>query len=249
MTLPTPDSTGSLLKRDFDQVTSAMQRARAVSVAEKANLAAGDTAIREIIDRIYKPFTRSTASGGFWNTIQDLSAGAHFKNFYSAQLSKRISFDPIDDVNLANNQITLDGNKLDIDEKIVIEGPGTPPGGLVKGTNYWVKAKVGQQITFAATLGGAEIDLVAPKGSGLCFVDARLAADFTTLITALEAVIDEIIVEVPVAAITLELLFVTFDKALASSVDGLAEKVLTSVQTATLQTKLQDVVDAIDAPL
>lgn len=247
MPLPTVQSSGDPLKARFDKVIGAMERARLISVTEKAVLAAGDTPIQTIIDGIYKPFARSAAEGGLWHLISDLSAGKHFRNYYRAQLSKRISF-VAGDENLTTDRITLDGNDLAVSDPVRIVGPGTPPTGLLVDTNYWIFDKQGQGCSFKPTLGGAKIDLTA-AGSGTNFVELRVGTDFTTLINALEAVVDEIIVEVPVTTTTLELRAVKFDKALASSTSGLSDAVLTSTQTATLQTKLQDVVDAIEAPV
>lgn len=247
MALPTVDSTGDALKAKFDRVIVAMHNARAVSVKWKALLAAGDTAIQDIIDNIYVPFARDTTRGGFWHVILDLAAGKQFRNYYREQLSQRISF-LAGDENLTTDRITLDGNLFAVSDPVEISGPGTPPTGLTIGTNLFVFDKQGQGVSFKSTLAGAKINLTA-AGSGKNFVDLRVGTDFTTLTDALEAVVDEIIVEVPVTVTTLELRSVKFDKALALNLDGLSQAVLTSTQTATLQTKLQDVIDAIEAPV
>lgn len=248
MPLPTVDSTGDPLKAQFDRVMVAMHNARAVAVKWKPILAAGDTAIQDIIDDIYVPFARATERGGFWHLISDLTTGKHFRNYYDEQLSLRISF-VAGDENLTTDRITLDGNKFAVNDKVRIEGPGTPPTGLVVGVNYWVFDKQGQGVSFKTSLvSGVKINLTA-QGSGQNFVELRIANDLTTLITALEEVIDQIILAVPVTPTTLELRSVTFDKALATNLNGLAEVALTPAQTATLQTKLQDVIDAIEAPV
>ena len=248
MSLPTPDSTGNVLKRDFELVVKILQRARSVSVTEKANLAAAPTAIRHIIDAIYRPFARSTADGGFWHSIVDLAAGNHFRAYYVEQLYQRIAYTSAE-VKGGVERITLDGNKFSVNDKVRFVGSGDPPGNIVLKTNYWIKEKVGDDCSFAATSGGSAINLVQSSAKGNVFVERRVGGDFTTLENALEAVIDEIITLVPVTAVTLELRSVKFDKALSNSSDGLEEVTLTEAQTATLRTKLQDVVDAIDAPL
>lgn len=249
MPLPTVDSSGDALKARFDRVIVAMHNARAVSVTSKAQLAAGDTAIKDIIDDIYVPFVREAARGGFWKVMTDLAAGKHFRRYYREQLSQRIKFEAGDE-NLATDRITVDGNKFDVDDPVEIVGTGTPPTGLTVKTDYFVfdKNAGGGAVSFKVGLGGTKINITA-AGSGENYVQLRVGADFTTLIDALEAVIDEIIVEVPVTTTTLELRSVKFDKALASNLDGLEEAVLTSTQTATLQTKLQAVIDAIEAPV
>ena len=245
--LPTPDSTGTPLKIRFDRVVSAVQRARLISINEKAKLAAGNVAIEQIIDNIYLPFARRSSDGGIWHTIQEFSIGKLFQNFYANQLFQRLSYEP-GDANLTTDRVSLDGNTFPLDAKVEWQGTGTPPAPLTKGTNYWVKDKQGQGISFSATLGGAKIDLTT-QGTGSTFVSLRVGADFNTLITEVEAVIDEIIAMVPVTTTTLELRNVKFDKGLISSTNGLQQMVLTPAQTATLRTKLQAVTDAIGVTL
>lgn len=249
MAVPTTKSRGSQYDEDFKKLTTTLIYARSLAVNHKAAMAAGPVTIESIIDGIYIPFAAKAANGGIWNTILNLTSNPAFMDYYYEQISLRFPFDA-DSVNLATDRITVDGNKFNVDDPVKIEGAGTPPGGLTKGTNYWVfdKNPAGTAISFSATVDGAIINLTTGT-AGLLFVEYRGDTDFSALNTALEAVIDQIISDVPVTATTLELRMQKFDKALASSDTGISDVTLSSAQTANLQTDLQSVVDAIEAPI
>lgn len=248
MPLSTIQSTGKPLQIKFDRVITAMQQARAISVTWKATLAAGNTPIQDIIDGIYVPFVQSTSRGGFWRTISDEGTGKQFRNYYRDQLSQRIAFEPGDE-NLTTDRITLGGNNFATGDPVQLAGPGTPPGGLTKGVNYWVFDKQGQGVSFATAATATKINLIAvPTGHN--FVEMRVGADFTTLTTALEAVIDQIVADLPVAtATTAEIQSLAFDKNLTFNPTGLKRSAMTATQTAEIQTDLQSVIDAIEAPV
>lgn len=245
--IPTPDSTGIPLKLRYDRVVTAIQRARLISTNERNLLNSGNTSIERIIDFIYIPFTASSDNGGIWKTISEFSTGKAFHNFYSSQLFQRLSYSP-NDANLTTDRVVLDGNLFSLNAKVEWQGSGVPPAPLVKGTNYWIKDKQGNGVSFSATEGGAKIALT-DQGSGSTFVSLRLSQDFSDLITAIEAVIDEIINIVPVTTGTLELRNLIFDKNLLTSSTGLENASLTPAQTSVLRTKLLDVTNVIGTPL
>jgi hypothetical protein len=251
MSLPTSHSIGSPLKDRFNFVVTALQDVRVLAVNQRADLSAGDVSVDTIINRIYKPMVRATNQGGYWNTLIDLAAGKQFRNYYKEQLSQKINFDPAEGVgwSTTTNRLLLDGNEFNNDDPVRIGGPGTPPTGVSKDTNYWVVDKTGLSgIGLAATFQGSKINLTA-AGSGSCYLELRVAQDFTTTINAIEAVIDEIISVIPVTPTTLEIRSQKFDKTLSLNSNGLEEIVLNNIQTATLQAKLLDVVNSIEAPV
>lgn len=99
MALPTVQSSGDALKARFDKVVSAMERARTLSVSQKAVLIGGNTPIQTIIDAIYLPFARSTAQGGFFHLISDLSgpcARSAFKRYRPVELPSQVGISHVE---------------------------------------------------------------------------------------------------------------------------------------------------------
>lgn len=241
MGLPNTASQTDTIDSDVKRLNTTLVQVRRISVNQKAALAAGPVSIDTIVSAIYVPFVSD-----FWPTITELKGKPQVLDRYYEQIGRRILVDP-DDTNLTTDRVVLDGNRFAVSDPVQLQGSGTPPTGLVKGTNYFVFDKQGDGVSFKATLGGGKIDLTG-AGSGAVWVEYRAIPDLNTLETALEAAIDEIITLIPVTTTTLEIRSQKFDKALAQGTTGLEEVTQTAVQTATLQTKLQDTTDTIDAP-
>lgn len=247
MAVPTRESRGSAFEQQFINLSQALVNARRICVSQKAAMVAGSVSISSIISGLYVPLVSTAAKKGIWKIITEISSNPAFMNYYYEQIGLRFPFDA-DDVNLGTDKITLNGNEFLVGDPVKIEGPGTPPGGLTKGTNYFVEAKTAEAISFKPTPGGSIINLTSGT-AGQLYCEFRAIPSFTTLIAALEEVIDQIIIDIPTALITLEIRALKFDKTLSASTDGLELATLASIATSTLQTKLQDVVDAIEVPL
>lgn len=244
MAVPTRVSRGSPFEIQFAKLNNALINAVSIAANQKTAMAAGLVLISNIVNGLYIPFAGASSKQGIWHTVLDITADPAFMNYYYDQMHLRLLIDP-DNINLTTDRITLNGNRFVVDDPVKFEGPGTPPAPLDKTSNYFVFDKLGEGVSFKTIPAGAKIDLTN-AGSGAVFCEYRAIPDINTLTTALEAVIDQVITDVPVTATTLEIRAQKFDKALASSVTGIAEVSLSSAQTATLQTKLQDVIDAIE---
>ncbi len=119
---------------------------------------------------------------------------------------------------------------------------------MVAGTTYFVLAKpTTDTITLSITVQGSQINLTG-KPTGGNVLRFALKPELDTLETAMEAVIDQVIADVPVTA-TLELRAQKFDKPLAASSTGLSDATLTVAQTAAIRADLLTLQNTIEAPI
>ena len=111
-----------------------------------------------------------------------------------------ITFDGSDDevlgtgiVNIVNNTIKLTTSQqeaLPVGSAVTYDsGGGTSIGGLVSGTQYFIKTSTGDKVSLSATNGGAEIDITGVgSGTSHTFTGETATATATKLDGALEAV-------------------------------------------------------------
>jgi len=244
MPVPSRDSRTGPLTAEVNALLGLLSAARRLAVQQQATLSS-DAAISHIVDNIYIPFVQTN---GFWDTLKRVRALPGFNAAYLIEVGLRFTFGPAH-VSPAPNRINLEGNGFAVDDPVRFIEKDVLPTPFVEGTTYFVLDKpTANTIRLAATVQGAVIDITAdPVGSNV--IRFGIGGPLNTLETAMEAVIDEIILAVPVTTTTLELRTHTFDKALASSTDGLADTVLTPAQTASIRAELLNVQNAIEAPV
>jgi hypothetical protein len=243
MLIPTTESISDDLERQFDQVNKALIACRRLAVYWKSQCAAGDISIHELLHGLYVPFVQE-APFGIWNTVKLLNSPA-LRNFYADKLGKRIQ---VIDVRGSVDDLNCEGHNFDVDDKVRFRGPGSPPDEYDKVTNYYVVNVNGDFVQLSATEGGTAIDHGIGGWEGTIYLQMEWSDEQSALKDAIEAVIDQIILDVPVGGSN-DIEHLRFNKYLAQSSTGLREMTLTSVETADIQTKLQDVIDLIEAPI
>ncbi len=243
MALPTTASTSDDLAKNFDLVNRAIIAARSLCVTWKASCAAGDVAIMDVVHGIWTPFVQE-APYGIWNTVKILNSGA-LKAYYADKVNKRIE---ISIVRNATDELVLEDHAFIVGDPVFLKGTGVAPNGLVKGDPYFVVEVDGDDIKVSLTEGGAVIDIGTGDYVGDVFVQLDVAVIHVPLKDAIEAVIDEVKLIIPIDGSNNVLGF-RMDKFLTYSTTGLRPMFLTSIVTADLQTKLQDVIDLIEAPV
>lgn len=243
MSVPTRDSRNKPLTSEVASLLSDLAQARKLAVNQQAVLLS-DTPIADIIKNIYVPLVRDV---GFWETVKRVRLIGNFNRLFLDEVGLRFIIGPAD-VNPGNNRVVLGDNSFSIDDPVRFKEHDVLPGGLVEGTTYFILAKpTTGSVTLSATVQGAELDITS-NPTGMNVLRFALNPELNAMETAMEAVIDQVILDVPVTAVTFELRSQIFDKALASSSNGLADAILTAAQTATLRTKLLDLQNSIEAP-
>jgi len=243
MLIPTTASISDDLEKQFDLVNKAIIACRRLAVDWKANCAAGDVSIYELLFGLYVPFTQESPFG-IWNTVKLLNSPA-LRNFYADKLGKRIQ---VIDVRGSVDDLNCEGHNFDVDDKVRFKGPGSPPDEYDKLTDYYVVNVNGDFIQLSTTEGGTAIDHGIGGWEGTIYLQMEWSDEQSALKDAIEAVIDQIILDVPVGDAG-DIEGLRFNKFLAQSSTGIREFSMSSTDTADIQTKLQDVIDLIEAPI
>lgn len=246
MAVPTAKSRGDVVSQEVLDIHRAIVTAREIAVTWQANLLS-NTPVSKILNGIYLPYAAGVDYGGIWRTLSSGRTIASFLKDYLTEIEMGFEFGPAD-VFPAQDGIEIGENNFSVDDPVDFIQRDTLPAPLLPDTTYFIQAKpTPDTVRFSATQSGAAIDITS-QGAGLNVLRFNLGPELTALETALEAVIDEIILVVPQNNPGNEILAQTFDKNLAASTTGLADEVLTPAQTATLRARLLDVENAIEAP-
>ena len=149
-------------------------------------------------------FTTATLTAALTNgSVSGITIGNGGKDYNVPTLTiaapSAITFDGSDDevlgtgiVNVTNNTIKLTSaqqSALPVGAAVTYATTGTAIGGLVSGTQYFIKTSTGNKVSLSATNGGAEIDITG-VGSGTThtFTGTTATATATKLDGALESV-------------------------------------------------------------
>ena len=241
--MPTRQSEGQALSDLVTQGANLLASVRAQSVSWKASMASDVNA--ELIEQI------AGYMADVLPKLQDMKARAGFNDLYARLVGPSFQDWDMESINTTANRVTgLPDHNFTVDDRIVIRrNLGTIPTPLVYDTNYWVVAinVPSEWIQISLTQGGAAINLTA-AGSGradLLYNIQPVFGDITTASTGLMALI-----QIELAAMD------KVDasgwhqarKISAAEVTGFVHNTYSSVETATLQTKLQDLINGIRAP-
>lgn len=241
--IPTKQSQGQPLDDLVTQGANLLASVRAQAVTWKANMVAGPVNA-EVIEQI------ASYMSDVLPKFQDMKTRAGFNDLYARMVGPSFQDWDMASINAtANRIIGLPDHSFVVDDRIVIRRrDGTIPTGLAFDTNYWVVAinVVSEWIQVSTTEGGSVIGLT-DDGSG--------RAD---ILFNVQPVLGAITDAGSIVAIQTEL--EAMDKVDASGwhqarkiddtqPDGFSHNTYSSVETATLQTKLQDLIDDIRAPV
>ena len=149
-------------------------------------------------------FTTATLTAALTNgSVSGITIGNGGKDYNVPTLTiaapSAITFDGSDDevlgtgiVNVTNNTIKLTSaqqSALPVGAAVTYATTGTAIGGLVSGTQYFIKTSTGNKVSLSATNGGAEIDITGVgAGTTHTFTGTTATATATKLDGALETV-------------------------------------------------------------
>ena len=150
-------------------------------------------------------YTTATLTASLTNgSVSSIAIGNGGKDYnvptVTVAAPSAITFDGSDDevlgtgiVNIVNNTIKLTTSQqeaLPVGSAVTYDsGGGTSIGGLVSGTQYFIKTSTGDKVSLSATNGGAEIDITGVgSGTSHTFTGEIATATATKLDGALEAV-------------------------------------------------------------
>ena len=192
--------------------------------------AVGDNSIKELWNRLSDIHTR----------INTIRRAANFADQYAKQRGLTYRFDCTADINAATDKIiNLPANHLWLtDHRVdfsIIEG--ALPGGLSEDTNYWVRTvdSPSGTITLSATEGGVS-DINLTNGTGKAIMRLNIRPDINTLVTNLDAALDEIEANLTQRASTYG------DR----TIQAHTYSTRSTTETAALRTDLQAIEDKID---
>jgi len=171
--------------------------------------------------------------------IKEIRRLPDFHDKYADYRGLQFQFNCTDDVNAATDKITnLPANhKFITDTRVdftILEG--ALPGGLSEGTNYFIRTvdASGGTVTLTTTEGGGT-DINLSNGIGVAFMTLNIKPDLADLLTALDAALDEIELNLTQRAVTYDRVNLEVDYSTRDT-----------TSTGTLRTKLQDIEDLIN---
>lgn len=191
--------------------------------------AVGDDVIRDLWQQL----------AGHEADLLEYRRASDFHDEYARYRGLAYVFDSTADVNAATDKIiNLPVNhKFKTDHRVdfrIIEG--ALPGGLAEDTNYWLRTidSPNGTTTLTTTEGGAS-DINLTNGTGRAEMILNIKPDYASLLTAVDAALDEIELNLTQRAPTYDRANLDFTYSTRSTVD-----------TATLRTKLSDIEALID---
>jgi len=169
--------------------------------------------------------------------IDEIRRTPDFHDEYARYRGLAYTFNCTDDISAANDRVlNLPANhRFKTDHRVeFILNEGALPSPLAENTNYFVRTVLNQALTLTTTeSGGTDINLL--NGVGTAEMVLNIKPDLGSLRTNIDLVLDEIELNLTQRATTYDRLNVEHTYSTRSS-----------VETATLQTRLQDVEDLID---
>lgn len=228
--IPTSVSHDKAMADLLDEANALFVNSERVARENRVLMAAG-TVSDEVIENVWRFFARTE------KRLNEIRTAPDFHDEYARYRGLAYSFDSTADVNAATDAIINlpDNHKFKLDNRIefrILEG--ALPGGLSEGTNYFGRTVGTTTLTLSATeSGGSNVNLT--NGTGRAEMLVNIKPDYASLRTAVDAVLDEIELNLTQRA-------PTYDRA---NVD-FTFSTRTIAQTATLRTKLTDVENLID---
>ena len=246
MSLPTRQSQGQTLADLVTQGANLIASMRAQCVTWKANMVAG-AVNAEVIEQIAGYMADNLPK------LQDMKARAGFNDLYARSVGPSFQDWDMAEINpdTVNRIVGLPDHDFAVDDRILLRRKdGTIPTGLAFDTNYWVRAisVASGWIQVATTQGGAAI-VLTDDGSG--------RAD---ILFNVQPVLGAITDPTTGTIVAIQTELEAMDKVDASGwhqarkiddtqTGGFLHNTYSSVETGTLQTKLQDLIDDIRAPV
>lgn len=230
--LPTSDSHGSSMDsvlNEFNNWLKTLYTTANTRRTEMAAAAVSDAVIKEIWDRFANAEDR----------LLEIRRTADFHDAYARYRGLSYEFHCTNNVNAATDKITdlPTNHKFKTDHRVDFTTlEGSLPGALAEDTNYWIRtagAALGT-VTLTTEEGGAS-DINLTNATGRARMNLNIKPDLSALFTAIDAVLDEIELNLAQRATTYDRPNLEHDYTTRST-----------VETATLRTKLQDVEDLID---
>jgi len=241
MAVPTTLSEGQKLSDLVAQGASLMASMRAQCVAWKADMVAG-AVNAEVIEEIANYMAINLPK------LQAMTRKQGFDDAYARNVGPAYEID-LANVNTSTDRFTsLDDHTFAVDDQVIFRlVDGTMPGGVSADTNLWIKLAPATNVQLSATKGGAALNITS-TGSGRAWLLYNVNPVWGAITNPTTG---------SIVAIQTEL--EAMDKVDASgwhqarkiddtAADGYTHNTYSSVETGTLQTKLQDLVDDIRAP-
>lgn len=169
--------------------------------------------------------------------LDQIRRAPDFHDEYARYRGLSYTFNCTDDVNAATDKIINlpDNHKFKTDNRVEFRiNEGALPGGLSEATNYFIRTVGTTDVTITTTEGGgADVNLT--NGTGQAEMLVNIKPDYASLRTAVDAVLTEIETNLTQRAPTYVQASADFSYSTRST-----------VETATLRTKLTDVENLID---
>jgi len=212
------------------QAAALFEQCELVAGAKRTEMAAGAVG-DDVVNETWVFFASAEAQ------LKDFRKNANFHDAYARFKGLSYRFNCTDDVNAGNDRIINlpDNHKFKADHRVefIIQN-GALPTNLSEGTNYWVRDLQLNALGVTTSEGGASnVNLTNATGTAEMLVNIR--PDYNQLLTAVDAVLDEIELNLTQRA-------PSYDRANL----GFTYSTRSTVETATLRTKLQDVENLID---
>lgn len=228
--IPTSLSHGNPMVDLLREFASTMIASEAEARTSRIAMAAGPVS-DELIRTTWEFFADAESR------INEIRRAPDFHNEYARFRGLAYSFNCTADINAATDAIINlpDNHKFKTDHRVdFILNDGALTGGLTVGTNVFVRTVATNTLTLTATEGGgADINLTNATGTAEMLVNIK--PDLASLRTAIDAALDEIELDLTIRATTYDRSNVVHTYSTRSS-----------VETATLQTKMTDIEALID---
>ena len=243
MAVPTTLSEGQKLSDLVNQGANLMASIRLQCVSWKASMAAGPVNA-EIIEQI------ASYMAGNLPKLQAMTRKQGFDTTYAVNVGPAYQIDN-SDVNIGTDRITgMDDHTFAVGDQIIFPFSmveGALPTGLSVDTQYWVIAAPPANVQLSATQGGGAINITA-AGSGTAWMLYNINPVWGAITNPTTGLIFDIQTELEAMDKVDGSGWHQARKIDDTQEDGYSHNTYSSAETATLQTKLQDLIDAIRAP-